>query len=341
MPTKSSPHAETPVDIMTQQPVLAPSSTFQLTWPAGEQPHIPSLPQGSTLEYPQQQQQPSTGLNQANPFFDNLVTSISMSIDPAQAPAQSPVSPGPPPVLEERLVAATKPPPRFGRAFSTPLPAQLKHLRHPSRKNLSDTVNASVILKPNAPLLPPPALPSDNTFTELALELADSVQMVIQTLIQISPPHLLDPAKEQLAGCTLQLPTPSVSALLTTMKNLNYMSANLSAFSSPGPLTPEPVEYESPIESALKSIDMDKFTGSGQEVISTEPTSVALDDFDIGEVMQSVGDVLSGMAAHAGVDLVLFHADVGMKHVNVRGDECGISYALCHVRREHPIFIGS
>jgi osomolarity two-component system response regulator SSK1 len=54
-------------------------------------------------------------------------------------------------------------------------------------------------------------------------------------------------------------------------------------------------------------------------------------DFDIGEMLQSVGDVLSGVAAQAGVDLVLFHGDVGMKHVTVRGDENGISFALSHV----------
>ena len=68
---------------------------------------------------------------------------------------------------------------------------------------------------------------------------------------------------------------------------------------------------------------------------SDRETTPVLDDFDIGEILQSVGDSLSGVASQAGVDLVLFHADVGMKHVSVRGDECGISYALSHVSTCH------
>ena len=59
--------------------------------------------------------------------------------------------------------------------------------------------------------------------------------------------------------------------------------------------------------------------------------SVISEDFDIGEMLQSVGDALSGLAAQAGVELVLYHSDVGMRHVSVRGDECGVSYSLSHV----------
>ena len=63
------------------------------------------------------------------------------------------------------------------------------------------------------------------------------------------------------------------------------------------------------------------------------------DDFDIGELLQSVGDTLSGAAAQAGVDLVLYHGDVGMKHVSVKGDECGISYVLSHVSQDCPRYM--
>lgn len=124
--------------------------------------------------------------------------------------------------------------------------------------------------------------------------------MVIQTLLQISPPHLLDPAKEQFSACALQIPTTSISALFTSMKNLNYMSKHMSSLLSPFVETPT---YD----------------------VATQ------DEFDIGEMLQSVGDALSGIAAEAGVELVLFHGDVAMKHVAVRGDECGISYSLSHV----------
>ena len=183
--------------------------------------------------------------------------------------------------------------PRLSRAFSMPLPSQLGALQNPRRTTTS-------------PGLPSPpterTLPDLGHFQELSLELADSVQTVIQTLLQLSPPQVLDPAKEQFSACSLSIPTPSVSAMFTVMKNLNYMSANMAALSVHGTDSPK------------------------------APVSTIHKDFDIGEMLQSVGDTLSGMAAQAEVDLVLFHGDVGMRHVAVKGDENGISYTLSHVR---------
>lgn len=221
--------------------------------------------------------------------------------------------------------------PRFSRASSTPLPAQLKHLHHPSRRNVNESPSPTPIVVAMKKSIPPP--PAYAQIAELALELADSVQTVIQTLIQISPPHLLDPAKEQLSGCTLQIPTPSVSALLTTMKNLNYMAANLSSISTPEKTPPLETVTEEDLH-IIKTLDMGPITGDGEEILASNPKILAFDDFDIGEALQSVGDVLSGISASAGVDLVLYHADVGMKHVNVRGDECGIIYSISYVIRQ-------
>ena len=129
--------------------------------------------------------------------------------------------------------------------------------------------------------------------------------MVIQTLLQLSPPQVLDPVKEQFSACSLSIPTPSISAMFTSMKNLNYMSANMSALSTD---TPDAVNSA-----------------------STPSISNVQSDFDVGEMLQSVGDALGGVAAQAGVDLVLFHGDVGMKHISVKGDENGLSYTLSHV----------
>ena len=49
-------------------------------------------------------------------------------------------------------------------------------------------------------------------------------------------------------------------------------------------------------------------------------------------MLQNVGDVLAGIAAQAGIDVVIYHADVGMKHVGVKGEEGGVAYVLSHVR---------
>lgn len=185
--------------------------------------------------------------------------------------------------------------PRLSRAFSMPLPSQLSALQNPRRMSVSEGASSPVVNEEE---------PELEHFRELSLELADSVQMVIQTLLQLSPPQVLDPAKEQFSACSLPIPTPSISAMFTTMKNLNYMSANMSQLSC------ETLKSDSP-----------------SPIFPTVQT-----DFDVGEMLQSVGDAVSGVAAQAGIDLVLFHSDVGLKHVAVKGDESGLSYTLSHVR---------
>jgi osomolarity two-component system response regulator SSK1 len=192
--------------------------------------------------------------------------------------------------------------PRLSRAVSMPLPSRLGHLLNPRRPSHSSH-------PPNLPSSQISEVAEYSQFHELSLELADSVQMMVQTLLQISPSQVFDPAKEQFSACSLSVPTPCMSAVFTTMKNLNYISANMAAFcGDPGGSTSSFVPPSTP----------------------GTPSAIP-DDFDIGELLQSVGDTLSGAAAQAGVDLVLYHGDVGMKHACVKGDECGISYALSHV----------
>ncbi|KAK1235142.1 Two-component response regulator SSK1p [Marasmius sp. AFHP31] len=193
--------------------------------------------------------------------------------------------------------------PRFSRAFSAPLPSQLGHLQHPHKppsfprmtlkSSLSDPASKSEI----------------SQWKELSLELADSVQMVIQTMLQVSPSQVLEPAKEQFSACALAVPTPSMSAMFTAMKNLNYISANMNTFCSG--------ESEHEGEGGLPLFSSKKHN-----------------DFDVGELLQSTGDALSGTAAHTGVDLVLYHGDVGLKHVWAKGDESGLSYLLSHIVRQ-------
>ena len=200
--------------------------------------------------------------------------------------------------------------PRLSRAFSVPLPSQIGHLKNPKRSSLPPTPGS---FPPTTH--PPPDLAH---FHELSLELADSVQMIVQTLLQLSPPQVFDPAKEQFSACALPIPTPSVSALFTVMKSLNYLSANMATLSTP---------------LSSRSRDLSNQTTTKEDscnsTVSNTPPSVH--DFDIGAILQSVGDTLSGMSADVGVDLVLFHGDVGMKHIAVTGDEIGICYTLSHV----------
>lgn len=210
--------------------------------------------------------------------------------------------------------AAGPPPPlpRLSRAFSVPLPSQVDHLKNPRRT----TATSEQADYPSSPR-PIELSPELSQFHELSLELADSVQMVIQMLLQLSPPQVLDPAKEQFSACSLPIPTPSITAMFTSMKNLNYMSANIASFSMPHQPPRPKLNPEDPTP-----------PHSPASIL----TPVQIVDFDIGEAIQSVGDAVSGIAAEAGIDLVLFHGDVGMKHIAVRGDDSGLSYTLSHVR---------
>lgn len=94
------------------------------------------------------------------------------------------------------------------------------------------------------------------------------------------------------------------------MKTLNYISRHIHAF-SPGKLS----------------------SGSS-------PPTPAQDEFDAGDLLQSVGDLLSGVAAETGVDLVIFHGDPTLKNIPVRSDECALIYTLSYVSIQ-PFTIGT
>ncbi|KAG6860311.1 hypothetical protein C0995_012863 [Termitomyces sp. Mi166 len=187
--------------------------------------------------------------------------------------------------------------PRLSRALTMPLPSQLRYLRNPRRSDTSTHTDEHA------------SMSNLYQLNELSTELADSVQTMVETMLQISPPQLLDPAKEQLSACSLSVPMSAMSAMLTLIKNLNYMSANMNGLCS----APQSAEDDG----------------------VCPPSQSQLSDFDIGELLQNVGDSLSGVAAKAEVDLVLYHGDdTGLRHVCVKGAESGIAYALSHVVRQ-------
>ncbi|KAH9927145.1 uncharacterized protein BXZ73DRAFT_49083 [Epithele typhae] len=286
---------------------LPPSTRFGIAWPAESPTHIPNpseLASNVTLSSSSEgetdlsddepantaRRPPHTATEESDGSeFVTPTNSLATDRDPMEHANPSPSIP------------------RLSRAFSMPLPSQLGPFQNP-RRAPSSTGSFSP-----SPMAGPYEEPVH--LQELSLELADSVQMVIQTLLQLSPPQVLDPAKEQFAACSLSIPTPSISAMFTSMKNLNFMSANMSTFGSDGGPSPN-----SP-------------AGSARSARAASGSSTYV-DFDVGEMLQSVGDALSGVAAQAGVDLVLFHEDLGLRHVAVKGDESGLSYTLSHILRQ-------
>ncbi|KAF8803949.1 hypothetical protein BYT27DRAFT_7144726 [Phlegmacium glaucopus] len=194
-----------------------------------------------------------------------------------------------------------RPPLPFSRTLSMPLPSQLSHLQNPHRPEHPNLYHSTPLV--------PSALSS--RVREVSLELADSIQMVIQTMLQISPPQVLDPAKERFSACSLSVPTSSMSAMFTAIKNINYLSANMLSF----------CEQPSLLSGGLPSTEHISITAMHNE-------------FDIGEMLQCLGDALSGAAAQVGADLVLYHGNIGLKQVYVSGDESAISFALSHIVRQ-------
>ncbi|CEH12587.1 Sensory transduction histidine kinase [Ceraceosorus bombacis] len=72
---------------------------------------------------------------------------------------------------------------------------------------------------------------------ELSTVVADTLQLPISTLMQIIPPHLLDPSHERLSAMSLQIPVASVEALLESFRVLNWICGRMSnaAFGAQNP----------------------------------------------------------------------------------------------------------
>ncbi|KAK9762246.1 Two-component response regulator SSK1p [Basidiobolus ranarum] len=130
-------------------------------------------------------------------------------------------------------------------------------------------------------------------------ELSNATSMAIETVKQLSPPELLIKPQEHVSACSIPVPTASVTAVHASLKHINNLSSHLTLVN---------------------------------RLLFTEETTDLFDldvgEFDIGELVQSVGDMLAGTAAKAKVELVLFHADCGFHHRNVVGNEPGFRHAL-------------
>ncbi|ORX92634.1 hypothetical protein K493DRAFT_338710 [Basidiobolus meristosporus CBS 931.73] len=137
----------------------------------------------------------------------------------------------------------------------------------------------------------------------MTTELRNATSMAIETVKQLSPPELLIKPQEHVSACSIPVPTASVSAVHAALKHVINLSSHLTLINRL--LFTE----ESTIEGA-------------------EQSDADAGEFDIGELLQSVGDMLAGTAAEAKVELVLFHADCDFHHRNVIGNEAGFRHVL-------------
>ncbi|PPQ68656.1 hypothetical protein CVT24_005387 [Panaeolus cyanescens] len=285
---------------------LSANNKFSVSYPL---PQNPRFPQSNSASSPQNHLGHASSDNapvhpdiQSETTQKRFVSEIpSNTIPSSTGPMTSPI-----PQTYDKPI-----PQNISRTLSMPLPSQLTQLENPHRPRQYSYDHSP----------PQPSTSPSSQVQEISVELADSIQLVIQTMLQISPPQVLDPAKEQFSACALSVPTSSMSAMFTAMKNINYISANMLSLLD---VTSPPRTEKQQLEANRNSNE----TAQGPKIGSGD------NEFDIGEMLQCVGDALSGAAAQAGVDLVIYHGDVGLKHVYVSGDESAISFALTHVVRQ-------
>nr|CAG8497175.1 4637_t:CDS:2 [Entrophospora candida] len=137
----------------------------------------------------------------------------------------------------------------------------------------------------------------------IACQLKQTTDLAIKTLKQLSPADFLTQPHEQLSACSISFPTTSIKAIHTSLKAVNYISSHLD------------------ILSLLLFTDVH----NAEEIIGT---SNIRREFDIGEMIQNVADALAGVAALARVELVVYHIDYGLEHLNVIGDVAGACVEL-------------
>ncbi|KAF9019281.1 hypothetical protein BDZ89DRAFT_322422 [Hymenopellis radicata] len=171
-----------------------------------------------------------------------------------------------------------------------------------------------------APLKQPPDLDGKggtaaeaNWYHEISEEFTDMCAVMVDALQQFCPSQILEPAKEQFAASSVSVPAPTLSALHCALKNISFIAQNLTTFTSRN----------------LKGI------GDARET------------FDIGDLLQGVGDMLAGLAVKRKVELVIYHGDdnlheqgqqavkaVDFHPIYVRGNERCLTYALAHIVRQ-------
>jgi osomolarity two-component system response regulator SSK1 len=140
-------------------------------------------------------------------------------------------------------------------------------------------------------------------------EIQDVALMVITTLEQFSPASILSNNHELLSACSLAVPIASISAINTTIRQVCHVSSHLQL---------------------LSKLTVQAWTGASINILQLP--DLCLNEFDIGELLQNVGDALAGVASKLNVKFVIYHCDNTLHHTLVLGDEGAIRHALLNVK---------
>ncbi|KAK9711153.1 Two-component response regulator SSK1p [Basidiobolus ranarum] len=137
----------------------------------------------------------------------------------------------------------------------------------------------------------------------VAMEFEDTTSMAVQIVKQLSPPELLIKPQEHVSACSIPIPTASVTAIHTSLRHIINISSRLNVIS--------------------QLITNDDQANENLRLILSNKS-----EFEIGGLIQSIGDLLAGTAAESKVELVLCHEDSGFHHMHVLGNENAFRHAL-------------
>jgi hypothetical protein len=142
-------------------------------------------------------------------------------------------------------------------------------------------------------------------------EVQDAATLAIETLRQMTPTSLFPPSvsREQLSPCTLPIPITSILGLFTTMRHLQYISRNMQRLSR--------VMFTEYVQGIVEKTSPHYHRGEN--------------GFDVGEFVQSLGDLVSADASLKGVEFVIYHSEYEMSHVTIKGSEESWRHALINV----------
>ncbi|KAG0302811.1 ssk1 response regulator receiver [Dissophora globulifera] len=161
------------------------------------------------------------------------------------------------------------------------------------------------------------ACKEDNLFKKNILletvgkEVLDAATLAIETLRQMTPTSLFPPSlsREQLSPCTLPIPITSILGLFTTMRHLQYISRNMQRLSR--------VMFTEYVQGIVEKTSPHYHRGENK--------------FDVGEFVQSLGDLVSADASLKGVEFVIYHSEYGLNHVLIKGSEESWRHALINL----------
>ncbi|KAG0251095.1 ssk1 response regulator receiver [Mortierella polycephala] len=142
-------------------------------------------------------------------------------------------------------------------------------------------------------------------------EVQDAATLAIETLRQMTPTSLFPPSisREQLSPCTLPIPITSVLGLFTTMRHLQYIARNMQRLSR--------VMFTEYVQGIVEKTSPHYHRGENS--------------FDVGEFVQSLGDLVSADASLKGVEFVIYHAEYDLNHVPIKGSEESWRHALINL----------